>query len=141
MLVKAAVQLRAAKPAALNISLVAPIIAQYSLPKLAVRAGGITVLSTFSAMAMRSVCMDIFDEEVDMDYLDGNESVASAADERAASAAGEREAEAPEDSEAETGEVSAAADDTDLLVTFRSKTQCFYDMKLVIIRDTILVTV
>jgi hypothetical protein len=109
MLVKAAVQLRAAKPAALKMSLVAPMLAQYSLPKVAVRAGGITVLSTFSAMALRSSCMNIFEEEVDMDFLDGNESVASAAEEHAASAAEESEALAAEESEALAAEESEAA--------------------------------
>ena len=105
---KAALQLRAARPAALKVPLIAPAVAQYSLPKLAVRAGGITVLSTFSAMAMRSGCMDIFGEEVDMDFLDGNESVASAAEESAASAAEESAASAAEESAASAADESAA---------------------------------
>jgi hypothetical protein len=92
-LVKAAVQLRTAKPAALKVSLFAPMVSRRSLQKLAVCAGGFTVLSTFSAMATRSYCMDIFDEDVDIDFLDGNESVASAAEERADSATEESAAE------------------------------------------------
>jgi hypothetical protein len=108
MMAKAA---RAAKPAALKASSIVPKLAHHSLPSFAVRAGALTVLSTFSAMATHSYNMNIFDEEVDMDFLEGNddESVASAAEEPAVSAAAEREAEASEESEAEASEECAVS--------------------------------
>jgi hypothetical protein len=96
LLVKAPVQLRAVPKLAVP-KLAVP---KLAVSKLAVRAGGITVLSTFSAMAVRSYCMDVLEEEVDMDFLDGNESAASAAEESAASAAEESAASAAEDSAA-----------------------------------------
>jgi hypothetical protein len=80
-----------------KLSLAAPMLVTSAAPNFVVRVCGITVLSTtFSAMAMHSYCMDFLDEEVDMDFLDGIESVASAAEERAASAGEESAASAAE---------------------------------------------
>ena len=101
LLVKAPVQLRAVPKLA---------VPKLAVSKLAVRAGGITVLSTFSAMAARSYCMDVLEEEVDMDFLDGNESAASAAEESAASAAEESAASAAEDSAASAAEGDRSGD-------------------------------
>tara|TARA_B110000046_G_scaffold169291_1_gene188275 strand:+ start:389 stop:637 length:249 start_codon:yes stop_codon:yes gene_type:complete len=58
LLVKAPVQLRAVPKLAVP-KLAVP---KLAVSKLAVRAGGITVLSTFSAMAARSYCMDVLEE-------------------------------------------------------------------------------